>query len=125
MYWQFANYAVYCALAVQVPVPSLYSDATKSLTIVIPAYNEAQRITLMLDETMAYLQVHLVSSPLHDAMSRVDWQFWLCPGLHSTAIDLAASLSQPLRKPIALLLSGICVMCRPAETAWVQALRMR
>lgn len=46
------------ALAVQVPVPSLYADATKSLTIVIPAYNEAQRITVMLDETMAYLQVH-------------------------------------------------------------------
>lgn len=40
----------------KVPAPSLYSEATKSLTIVVPAYNEAHRILPMLEEAMAYLQ---------------------------------------------------------------------
>jgi hypothetical protein len=43
----------------QVPAPSLYAEATKSLTIVVPAYNEARRIAPMLQETMAYLQVRI------------------------------------------------------------------
>lgn len=37
---------------VQVPAPSLFSDATKSLSIVVPAFNEEQRIAPMLDETL-------------------------------------------------------------------------
>lgn len=40
----------------QVPAPSLYAKATKSLTIIVPAYNEARRISPMLDEAMVYLQ---------------------------------------------------------------------
>lgn len=38
-----------------VPAPSLFDDPTKSLTIVIPAYNEADRLPGTLEETMAYL----------------------------------------------------------------------
>lgn len=40
----------------KVPAPSLFGDATKSLSIVVPAYNEADRIAPMLDETLEYLQ---------------------------------------------------------------------
>ncbi|KAK9813146.1 hypothetical protein WJX72_009856 [[Myrmecia] bisecta] len=38
------------------PCPSIYGEATKSLSIVIPAYNEAARLPATLDETLVYLQ---------------------------------------------------------------------
>lgn len=44
-------------LVSQVIAPSLYSEATKTLTIVVPAYNESRRISPMLDEALDYLQV--------------------------------------------------------------------
>jgi dolichyl-phosphate beta-glucosyltransferase len=37
------------------PAPSLFDDATKSLSIVIPAYNEEDRLPSTLQETLAYL----------------------------------------------------------------------
>ncbi|KAK9902701.1 hypothetical protein WJX75_003242 [Coccomyxa subellipsoidea] len=40
----------------KIPVPSVFSEATKSLTIVIPAYNEDARLPSTLDETFRYLQ---------------------------------------------------------------------
>lgn len=36
----------------QIPVPSIFSEATKSLTIVIPAFNEEARLPSTLDETL-------------------------------------------------------------------------
>lgn len=41
-----------CTPGAQVPAPSLFSDATKSLSIVVPAFNEEQRIAPMLDEAL-------------------------------------------------------------------------
>lgn len=38
------------------PAPSLFDEPTKSLSIVIPAYNEEDRLPGTLQETMAYLQ---------------------------------------------------------------------
>ena len=38
--------------------PSLFSDATKSLSIVVPAFNEEQRIAPMLDETLGCTAAH-------------------------------------------------------------------
>ncbi len=40
------------SLSSQIPVPSIFSEATKSLTIVIPAYNEEARLPSTLDETL-------------------------------------------------------------------------
>lgn len=41
----------------RIPAPSLYDErASKSLSIVIPAYNEEVRLPATLEETMAYLQ---------------------------------------------------------------------
>ncbi|CAL5226048.1 g8860 [Coccomyxa viridis] len=40
----------------KVPIPSIFSEATKSLTIVIPAYNEERRLPSTLEETFRYLQ---------------------------------------------------------------------
>ena len=36
----------------QVPVPSIFGVATKSLTVVIPAYNEEKRLPSTLEETL-------------------------------------------------------------------------
>eukprot|EP00882_Tetradesmus_deserticola_P021958 GHRQ01023814.1.p2 GENE.GHRQ01023814.1~~GHRQ01023814.1.p2 ORF type:complete len:122 (-),score=23.40 GHRQ01023814.1:261-626(-) len=36
--------------------PSIWGTATKRLTIVVPAYNEEDRLPATLDETLAYLQ---------------------------------------------------------------------
>ena len=41
---------------VPIPAPSLFSEPTKALSIVIPAYNEEDRLPGTLEETMAYLQ---------------------------------------------------------------------
>jgi dolichyl-phosphate beta-glucosyltransferase len=38
------------------PVPSIWSPATKQLSIVIPAYNEEDRLPATLDEALGYLQ---------------------------------------------------------------------
>lgn len=43
---------------VQQVAPSLFSDATKSLSIVVPAFNEEQRIAPMLDETLGCTAAH-------------------------------------------------------------------
>lgn len=40
------------ACCVQTPAPSIFSEASKTLTIVIPAYNEQSRLPSTLDETM-------------------------------------------------------------------------
>ncbi|RMZ52939.1 hypothetical protein APUTEX25_001058, partial [Auxenochlorella protothecoides] len=40
----------------KVPTPSLFDEATKALSIVIPAYNEEFRLGSTLDETFSYLQ---------------------------------------------------------------------
>ena len=42
-------------LHLQVPVPSIFSQATLFLTIVIPAYNEEKRLPKTLDETFRYV----------------------------------------------------------------------
>ena len=39
-------------MCVQIPAPSIFSEASKTLTIVIPAYNEQSRLPSTLDETM-------------------------------------------------------------------------
>lgn len=36
----------------QVPAPSVFSEATKSLSIVVPAFNEEARLPATLDETL-------------------------------------------------------------------------
>ncbi|EIE18009.1 hypothetical protein COCSUDRAFT_21059 [Coccomyxa subellipsoidea C-169] len=40
----------------KISAPSVFSEATKSLTIVVPAYNEEARLPSTLDETLRYLQ---------------------------------------------------------------------
>ena len=36
----------------QIPAPSLWDDATRSLTVVVPAYNEEERLPRALDELL-------------------------------------------------------------------------
>jgi dolichyl-phosphate beta-glucosyltransferase len=43
------------AAAAAAGAPGLLADATRALSVVIPAYNEADRLPATLDETMAYL----------------------------------------------------------------------
>lgn len=38
----------------QIPAPSLWDDATRSLTVVVPAYNEEERLPRALDELLRY-----------------------------------------------------------------------
>ncbi|KAK9828116.1 hypothetical protein WJX81_006294 [Elliptochloris bilobata] len=40
----------------KVPAPSVFSEVTKSLSIVVPAFNEEARLPATLDETLLYLQ---------------------------------------------------------------------
>jgi len=40
----------------KIPTPSLFSEASKTLSIVIPAFNEEDRLPSTLEETLAYLQ---------------------------------------------------------------------
>ncbi len=40
------------ARGLQVPAPSVFSEATKSLSIVVPAYNEEARLPATMDETL-------------------------------------------------------------------------
>ncbi|KAL4439689.1 hypothetical protein ABPG75_002690 [Micractinium tetrahymenae] len=40
----------------KVPCPSIFSEPSKELTVVIPAYNEEQRLPATLQETLSYLQ---------------------------------------------------------------------
>jgi len=45
------------------PFPSLFDKSSIYLSIVIPAYNEAKRITPMLDEAFEYLNKRYESEP--------------------------------------------------------------
>lgn len=38
------------------PFPRLYDDASLYLTLVVPAYNEEERLPAMLDEMLRYLK---------------------------------------------------------------------
>jgi dolichyl-phosphate beta-glucosyltransferase len=38
------------------PAPSLFADPSKTLSVVIPAYNEEGRLPATLEETLAYLR---------------------------------------------------------------------
>ena len=38
--------------SLQIPAPSLWDDATRALTVVVPAYNEEERLPRALDELM-------------------------------------------------------------------------
>ena len=38
----------------QVPPPSIFSEATKSLSVVIPAYNEEDRLPVTLEDLIGY-----------------------------------------------------------------------
>lgn len=38
----------------QVPPPSIFSEATKSLSVVIPAYNEEDRLAVTLEDFIGY-----------------------------------------------------------------------
>ena len=49
--WSPYNDQIRKTLCTQVPIPSIFSEATKSLTIVIPAYNEERRLPSTLEET--------------------------------------------------------------------------
>ena len=40
----------------QVPAPSIFGEPTKTLSVVVPAYNEEERLAPMLEEMLAYLQ---------------------------------------------------------------------
>lgn len=40
--------------AVKIPASSIFSEATKSLTIIVPAFNEEKRLPSTLDETLRY-----------------------------------------------------------------------
>ena len=40
----------------QMPAPSIFGEPTKTLSVVVPAYNEEERLTPMLEEMLAYLQ---------------------------------------------------------------------
>ena len=52
----FWTYSSSKSFYMQIPVPSIFSEATKSLTIVIPAYNEERRLPSTLDETFRCAQ---------------------------------------------------------------------
>lgn len=43
--------------------PSIFDPASKTLSVVIPAYNEEDRLATTLDETLAYLQQRYVLLP--------------------------------------------------------------
>ncbi len=38
------------------PAPSIFGEPAKTLSVVVPAYNEEDRLAPMLEETLAYLQ---------------------------------------------------------------------
>ena len=42
--------------AARKPFPSLFDEASVTLTLIVPAYNEEVRLPIMMDETMAYLE---------------------------------------------------------------------
>ncbi|GBG72421.1 hypothetical protein CBR_g12000 [Chara braunii] len=45
-----------CNSLAKVPLPSMFEPATKYLSIIIPAFNEEDRLPNFLDETMSYLR---------------------------------------------------------------------
>ena len=51
----------------QMPAPSIFGEPTKTLSVVVPAYNEEERLAPMLEEMLAYLQ------------KRRDRQVWATP----------------------------------------------
>ena len=40
----------------QIPASSIFSEATKSLSIIVPAFNEEKRLPSTLDETLRYVR---------------------------------------------------------------------
>ncbi len=46
-----------------IPFPHLASPATCSLSVIIPAYNEEDRLTIMMEETMPYLESRAEKNP--------------------------------------------------------------
>jgi len=40
----------------QMPAPSIFGEPTKTLSVVVPAYNEEERLAPMLEEMLAFLQ---------------------------------------------------------------------
>ena len=46
------------------PCPSVFGEATKQLTIVIPAYNEEDRLPATLTETLRWARAWIDPSPL-------------------------------------------------------------
>ena len=40
----------------QIPAPSIFGEPTKTLSVVVPAYNEEERLAPMLEEMLAFLQ---------------------------------------------------------------------
>lgn len=92
---------------VKIPAPSLFDrNATKSLSVVIPAYNEHIRLPATLEETMAYLQqrrntsgpnftyeVIVVDDGSHDDTSQVAFEF-----VRKHGVDAVRVLSLPCNK---------------------------
>ncbi|NXA51684.1 ALG5 glucosyltransferase, partial [Nothocercus julius] len=45
------------------PVPSIYDPATRELSVVVPSYNEEDRLPLMMDEALGYLEKRQKKDP--------------------------------------------------------------
>ncbi len=48
----------WCPLRTKKVFPRLHEAASKTVTVVIPAYNEEERIKIMLDEMLEFLERH-------------------------------------------------------------------
>jgi hypothetical protein len=49
------NCSRFLCSSLQIPCPSILSEPTKSLSIIVPAYNEEDRLPATLDETLKYV----------------------------------------------------------------------
>jgi len=47
----------------RIPFPSVFANPEKSLTVVVPAYNEEERLPSMMNETLAYLEAQCAKEP--------------------------------------------------------------
>mmetsp|Transcript_17416 Transcript_17416/g.52219 ORF Transcript_17416/g.52219 Transcript_17416/m.52219 type:complete len:286 (-) Transcript_17416:2846-3703(-) len=90
----------------KVIAPSLYSEATKTLTIVVPAYNESRRISPMLDEALDYLQARRNRQGAHftyevivvDDGSSDDTALVVTEFVRRHSIDAVRLIRQPLNE---------------------------